>query len=330
MLFLLLFALPFLPLVALPYMFPSLRPVWNFVSSQVATTYNYITDAEVERGDKYTVLRHTRPFVIYQGVRTTVPITILGETPLPSDRRVFLQRRGYRTALFGWSVGGMLGGSHMPGIEVTPVTDQPISSISSSIMKDIARICPHLNPLQTLSIHIPVASGDGYFRFRVTKADGRTALATSPVFRVGSISLSSAHPQGATLIGLAPEFVLRSVSLGATTAGYAAFYAAFPFLKLAQWTPGPWKTYAARALYTHALNPEQQQAIENNVARGRQSVDDARATAVKRIPFGAVGVRTDADIAKDDELGRAGVCYNHSDLAATATRKAGVGCTLTR
>ena len=73
--------------------------------------------------------------------------------------------------------------------------------------------------------------------------------------------------------------------------------------------PGPVKTYAARALYTHAFTPEQQEAVQQNIARGRQSASDARASVTRRIPFGAVGVRTDADILKDDEEGRAGVWY---------------------
>jgi len=120
----------------------------------------------------------------------------------------------------GWTLGGALGGSHAPGIEVTPVSKEPVSSIPRTISKDISRLCPDLKPLQTMNIHIPVASGDGYFRLRVTKGDGRTAIATSAVFRIGSISLYSAHPQGATLVGgLVPEIILRSASLTATTAG---------------------------------------------------------------------------------------------------------------
>jgi len=97
-----------------------------------------------------------------------------------------------------------------------------------------------------------------------------------------------------------------------STPGYAAFYAAFPFLKAAQWTPGPWKAYAARVLYTRAFTPEQQAAVQQNIERGRQGVSDARAGATKAIPFGAVGVRTDADVIKDDELGRAGVWYDYA------------------
>jgi len=57
------------------------------------------SDAELEHGERYSVLRHSRPFVIYQGVKTNVAISVFGDQSLPSDRRVFLQRRGYRTAL---------------------------------------------------------------------------------------------------------------------------------------------------------------------------------------------------------------------------------------
>ncbi|KZV84758.1 hypothetical protein EXIGLDRAFT_741850 [Exidia glandulosa HHB12029] len=293
-------------------MLPSLRPITSFLSTRIADSYNYLTDSEVARGEKYAVLRHSRPFIIYRGTKTSLTVTVLGDSSFPKDRRVFLQRRGYRTALLGWSIGTVLGGSYLPGIEVTPVERGFVSSLPSSVTKDIARLCPDLRALETLTVHIPVASGDGYFRLRITKSDGRTAIAHSPAFRVGSLSLSSAHPQGATLMGLIPELTVRTTFLGFTASAYAAFYAAFPLLKIAEWTPGPWKQYAVRALYSHTLSPEQQERVQRGVAQGRQGFSSAQAGMTRRIPFGAVGVRTDADLIKDDELGRGGVSFDHA------------------
>ena len=48
----------------------------------------------------YTTTRHTHAWIYYRGVHTTVPISILGTSPLPTDRRIYLQCRGWRTGLF--------------------------------------------------------------------------------------------------------------------------------------------------------------------------------------------------------------------------------------
>lgn len=68
-------------------------------------------------------------------------------------------------------------------------------------------------------MHIPVSSGDGYFRLRVTSDNSRKTLAVSPVFRIGSISWASAHPQGASIIGLFPELLVRTSFIAARTSG---------------------------------------------------------------------------------------------------------------
>lgn len=90
---------------------------------------------------------------------------------------------------------------------------------------------------------------------------------------------------------------------------YASFYATFPLLKLAEWTPGPWRQYAVRALYTHALSPENQDRVTQNISRGREGLQKANESIYKTVPFGAVGVRTLADLEKDQGLGRGGRCF---------------------
>ena len=87
---------------------------------------------------------------------------------------------------------------------------------------------------------------------------------------------------------------------------YASFYAAFPFLKLAEWTPGPWRAYAMRALYTQALTEQQQARVTNTVARGRESVQQAQASILRTVPFGSVGIRSPVDLQRDQERGRGG------------------------
>lgn len=87
---------------------------------------------------------------------------------------------------------------------------------------------------------------------------------------------------------------------------YASFYAAFPFLKLAQYTPGPWRAYAVRALYSHTLTEEQQSQVTDGFARGREGVQRAHEKVLKTVPFGAVGVRSAAELERDEAIGNGG------------------------
>ncbi|EUC53993.1 hypothetical protein RSOL_025910 [Rhizoctonia solani AG-3 Rhs1AP] len=288
-------------------------------------TFKYLNEAEIKYG-AYSVLRHTRPFVLYQGVNTIVPISVFGPEPLPKDRRVFLQRRGYRTGLFGWTFGGYLGGSKLPGLDVTPATVESWNSpktLSSKqqtqIEKDISRLwepntaTPHSHLLETLLVHIPVRSGDGYFRLRITSANGKHTIAESPVFRVGSLAWASAHPQGASPLGLVPELGARSLFVSGQAAAWAAFYASFPFLKMSQMVPGlgSWSQRMIQWAYTAAGGDSKRQELDDRYKvseRWKQAHD----RMYKEVPFGAAGIRTAADLVADEEAGPGGVAYDRS------------------
>lgn len=133
----------------------------------------------------------------------------------------------------GWTFGSLLGGSHLPGIDVTPVDTIHPSDLPKTKRKrlenDFARLFRQVplsgprgtqRPVETLHVHIPVKAEDGYYRLRVTSdAGGKNEIAVSPSFRVGSLSLGSASPRGATPIGLIPELLVRSSFEVARTAG---------------------------------------------------------------------------------------------------------------
>lgn len=211
----------------------------------------YCRDGEVKFGPLYSVLRHQRPFIVYQGTKTGVTLTVFGSEKLPESRRVFLQPRGYRTGLLyaitsfqlltfpadirrsGWNIGRLLGGSHLPGIDVTPKeriqqTDL-VKKQRKQLEDDFSRLFHPAqieeprgaqSPLETLQVHIPVRAEDGYYRFRVTSdAAGKHEIAVSPSFRLGSVSWASASPRGATPIGLVPEVLVRTSFEVARTAG---------------------------------------------------------------------------------------------------------------
>ncbi|KAF8603011.1 hypothetical protein BDV93DRAFT_508768 [Ceratobasidium sp. AG-I] len=297
----------------------------------ILETFKYLNEAEVTYGP-YSVIRHTRPFVIYQGANTIVPISVFGPQPLPKDRRVFLQKRGYRTGLLGWSFGGLLGGSKLPGLDVTPASSESWSrpkTLSSKqqtqIDKDVQRLFdPSKVPsstssgseshlLETLLVHIPVRSGDGYFRLRIASANGRKTIAESPVFRVGSLTWSSAHPQGASPLGLVPEMGARSAFLAGKTAAWAGFYAAFPFLKISQMIPGlgVWSQRMIQWAYVAAGGDTKRQELDDRF-KVTESWRKANERMYKEVPFGAAGIRTAADLAADDEAGPGGVAYDRS------------------
>lgn len=287
--------------------------------STLISTYHALNDAEPFWVPKatYSTIRHTRPWVYYQGASTLVPITVLGSKPLPEQRKIKLQRRGWRTGLLGWTVGGWLGGTLGKEIDVTPedrgrwavdVGEKQRKQLDKEIHDFLSSSLGPSDhqPLETSFIRIPVASGDGYFRFVIYPSPtSHTPITYTATFRVGSLSMSSANPRGASPITLIPELVLRSASF--TT--LAAFYAAFPIIKVAELIPGPtgrWGKWAMdRAWYWAGGEQKVSEAKERLQLDERKK--RAETSVYKNVPFGSVGVRTAYDLEEDSRRGRGGV-----------------------
>nr|GAT57220.1 predicted protein [Mycena chlorophos] len=288
----------------------------------VITTFHAINDAEARwvPNSRYSTVRHTRAWVYYQGTKTTVPISILGRAPLPQETKITLQRRGWRTGLLGWTIGGWLGGTVGKEVDVTPETAASWSGDELGVKqraryeKEVAdlhkakSIPREHRVLATALVHVPVSSGDGYFRFLVK--DPNNVIAQTPVFRVGSLSLSSAHPRGASPVTLVPELLAKTASVALTTAAYAGIFAAFPFLKVASVLPGTsyWADWALRRAYVYVGGDEKLEEL-----RERYRVDErsakAQQTMFRTVPFGSMGVRTAYDLEEDARLGRGGVIF---------------------
>ncbi|KAJ7696211.1 hypothetical protein B0H17DRAFT_1053931 [Mycena rosella] len=272
--------------------------VGHAAGSAAISTFHALNDAEPKYipGAAYSTVRHTRPWVYYQGTATVVPISILGRKPLPAERTIALQRRGWRTGLLGWTLGGWVGGTLGKDLDLRAFLDAPGAPAEH-------------RALETDFVHIPVSAGDGYFRLIVKTAGGRV-LAETASFRVGSLSLSSAHPRGASLVTVVPELVLKSGSVAASTAAWASFYAAFPFLKVAQMLPGThsWGNWALNRAYK--LAGGEQTAAE---LKERYRVEERRMRAeesvYRTVPFGSVGVRTAYDLEEDAKMGKGGVYF---------------------
>ncbi|KAJ7064407.1 hypothetical protein B0H15DRAFT_794681 [Mycena belliarum] len=264
-------------------------------------------------------MRHTRPWVYYQGTSTVVPISIFGRTSLPAERTIALQRRGWRTGLLGWTIGAWVGGTVGKDLDVTPAAAGSWDALDSkrrgqydkeirTFLESAAAPKDH-HPLETALVHVPVAAGDGYFRMLIKGPSGRV-LAQTASFRVGSLSLSSAHPRGASVVTVLPELALKSASLTVNTAAWAAFYTAFPLLKAAQMMPGThaWGTWALRRAYTMAGGEQTAGELKERyrVEERRMRAEDA---VYRTVPFGSVGVRTAYDLEQDAKMGKGGVYF---------------------
>ncbi|KAF5378114.1 hypothetical protein D9615_007512 [Tricholomella constricta] len=291
------------------------------------STYHALNDSEPHYipGSPYSSIRHTRPWIYYQGISTLVPISILGRVPLPESRRFSLQQRGWRTGLLGWTVGSWLGGTIGKETDVTPETyesweegveaqrrEQYDQEIKQFLESPLA--AKDHKVLESDMIHIPVASGDGYFRILVyPSAASYSPIASTASFRVGSLSFSSAHPRGASIVTLLPELALKSGSVVAYTGAWATFYAAFPFLKVAQLMPGTstWGTWALDQAYKLAGGEETTAQLKEKYQVGERR-QKAEESVYRNVPFGSVGVRTAYDLEDDARRGKGGTAFKRN------------------
>lgn len=281
-------------------------------------------DTRILHAKNYALLRHSSPFVFYQKFSTIVPISVFGAVELPKDRRIFLQKRGWRTGLAGWTVGALIGGTWGKDIEITPVSTETSlenvsdeiasNSVKASIKKEIeATSIGEYKLLETAFCHIPASSYDGYFRIRITNSSGQQTLVSTPTFRILSSSLSTASPRGATIFQLPIELFAATTVTTCQVGAWGFFYACFPFLKLASFIPGGFSQATINTLWKWAGG---QQKLDN--ARESYHVDEHLAQAGQlrdrvdhSVPWSAIGVRRAFDIEADAELGRQGVSVRY-------------------
>lgn len=195
----------------------------------------------------YTILRHSPSLVLYRGPTTSVVITIFSSTkldvPIPRDRTIWLQQRGF-SGDTGMKLKSLVGASSS-WLDVTPVMQAMPQDMSEADergwQRDIGKflkraakekaISSHL-PRETHVIRIPAAAQDGYFRLVLctggtsmpgiegsgTKTTRRKALCTSPIFRIASTSTDSSVLRGASLRTLPLELGVKVASTIGSTA----------------------------------------------------------------------------------------------------------------
>lgn len=271
-------------------------------------------DTRITRGQSYALVRHCSPFVYYQRFDTHVAITLHGREAVGPGRRIFLQRRGWRTALLGWRLGGLLGGNVGKDVEVTPantcasLAQVPTSALSAGGRSQIAAenkddAVSDLKQIETSVCHIPASAPDGYYRLRVTTSNPSHSICATPVFRLLSSSPDTPSPRGATLAQLPIELGAQTAVTSVQVACWSAAYALFPFLAVGSWLPG------ASGVSRRAIDAVWRWAGARSYVddkRGQYRVDDKIATADQAVPWGAVGVRRQFDIDEDRRRGRGG------------------------
>ncbi|KAL1979652.1 hypothetical protein VTN96DRAFT_5397 [Rasamsonia emersonii] len=174
----------------------------------------------------YTILRHSHGIVFYQGSYTFLAVSIFADTPLPADRTLWMQSKGW-TGKTGMRARALLGLTDS-WINVTPTTpirpDQVKPSDERAWQRDISRFRKKgPQPMrerhqlrETAIVRIPVEAGDGYFQLVLCQGEKKKVLCYSPVFRVISTSSDPSSLRGASLSTLPLELGAYIASTYAT------------------------------------------------------------------------------------------------------------------
>lgn len=202
----------------------ALGEVKHFAGGLIAHPY--------EATKHYSVMRHSHGLVYYQGPTTSIAITIFSDQLLSSDRKLWLQKRGY-SGKTGLKLGATLG-TRSAWLDVTPAIDVPVDLLPHgdrrAWQRDIDRFtkkskdAKHIRnqrPYETNVIRVPHVAEDGYFR--VVLCAGRKVLCPSPMFRYVTASLDPGRLRGASLSTLPLEL---GIKIGAHIAKHAANTAA--------------------------------------------------------------------------------------------------------
>ncbi|KAF4119421.1 FAD synthase [Geosmithia morbida] len=198
---------------------------WNAALGEAQYFAGGLITRPAESTRHHTIIRHSHALVWYRGPSTSVSITILSDTELPSTRTIWIQQKGYSgnmgmnlKALVG-TTGSWLdvtpetkaGPEHLPDIEERGIQ----RDLGRFIKKSSGRQKKHV-PRETLIVRIPAAATDGYFRLVLcSDKDGKKVLCGCPVFRVASTSADASVMRGASLKTIPLEV---GVKVGSTVA----------------------------------------------------------------------------------------------------------------
>lgn len=168
-----------------------------------------------ESSKHYSILRHSHGLVFYQGPDTTLSVSIFADRPLPLDRTLWLQSKGW-SGKTGMRIRAFMGrdGNWLnvtPAIQV--VAEQLKPTDERAWQRDIASFRKKSRKKkwrdhtlrETAIVRIPAEAMDGYFQLVLCMGDKKKVLCPSPVFRILSSSISPSSIKGASLSTLPLE-----------------------------------------------------------------------------------------------------------------------------
>ncbi|KAL6249485.1 hypothetical protein RBB50_003338 [Rhinocladiella similis] len=178
----------------------ALQDVRHFAGGLIAHPY--------ESTKHYSILRHSHGLVYYSGSTTNLAITIFSDRELPSDRTLWLQRKGF-SGKTGLKIGGLLGARSTwidvtPTVKATPEQLNPTDErawqrdIKKFLKKAPKEIRSH-RVRETDVLRIPCEADDGYLRVVLCTAQGKKVLCGSPIFRLASSSTEFSTLRGASI-----------------------------------------------------------------------------------------------------------------------------------
>jgi hypothetical protein len=209
----------------------------------------------------YTILRHSHGLVFYQGTSTTIAISLFADAPLPPERTIWLQSKGWsgktgmRAKAFMGANGNWLNVTPSMGVspEQLKPTDERAWQRDIAHFQKKAKVHNQKNHIlrETDVIRIPVEVGDGYFQLVLCLGEKKKVLCQSPVFRVLSTSASPSSLRGASLSTLPLE--IGAMALGTYTRN-AVGTVVSPITsvlqnQVQQYMPSWWVRQAATASY---------------------------------------------------------------------------------
>ncbi|PVH76517.1 hypothetical protein DL98DRAFT_517859 [Cadophora sp. DSE1049] len=184
----------------------------------------------VESTKHFTILRHSHGLVFYQGAETTLAISVFSDQPLPPERTIWLQSKGWsgKTGMRARAFMGRNGN----WINVTPSLNVGSEQLKPTDERAWQRDIAHLRKKpksskqqyhilrETAIVRIPEEAEDGYFQLVLCLGDRKKVLCPSPVFRILSSSTSPGSLRGASLTTLPLELgVIAFGTYARNTAG---------------------------------------------------------------------------------------------------------------
>ncbi len=234
----------------------------------------------------YTILRHSHGLVFYQGVATTLAISIFSDSPLPEDRTIWLQSKGW-TGKMGMRARALIG-LNGSWTNVTPASlvkpEQLKPEDERAWQRDIAhfRKKGHRNVREkhilreTAVVRIPAEAGDGYFQLVLCIGNKKKVLCSSPTFRVLSTSTSPHSIRGASLSTLPLEMGAMALGIYAqNTAGRVVGPVASAVQdRVQQYMPSWWTQESVMMTYEMSgASDKIGSTIENGNERYTQNLD---------------------------------------------------------